>query len=87
MPRLIEVLIEVPLSEAVAGSSEQWSGRFRGLWEGVKDPPHLVSFLPSPSSGAGKSVQTARRCILLIAEQYRSQAVWRLAIAGLAHGS
>jgi hypothetical protein len=87
MPRLSEVLIEEPMSEAVAGISEQWSGRFRGLWEGEKDPPHLVSFLPSPSSVAGKSVLTARRCVLMIAEQYRSQAVWRWAIAGLAHGS
>jgi hypothetical protein len=34
---------------------------------------------------AGKIVHTARRCFLMISNQYRYQAVWRFAIARLAH--
>ena len=34
---------------------------------------------------AGKIVHTARRCFLMISDQYRSQAVWRFAITRLAH--
>jgi hypothetical protein len=34
---------------------------------------------------AGKLVHTARRCFLMISDQYRYQAVWRFAIARLAH--
>ena len=34
---------------------------------------------------AGKSVHTARRCFLMISDQYRYQAVWRFAIDRLAH--
>jgi Transposase DDE domain group 1 len=39
---------------------------------------HLVNL-------AGKIVHTARRCFLMISDQYRYQAVWRCAIAQLAH--
>jgi len=34
---------------------------------------------------AGKIVHTARRCFLMISDQYRYQAVWRFAIDRLAH--
>jgi hypothetical protein len=34
---------------------------------------------------AGKIVHTARRCFLMISDQYRYQAVWRFAITQLAH--
>jgi len=34
---------------------------------------------------AGKIVYTARRCFLMISDQYRYQAVWRFAIGQLAH--
>jgi hypothetical protein len=34
---------------------------------------------------AGKIVRTARRCFLMISDQYRYQAVWRFAIGRLAH--
>ena len=34
---------------------------------------------------AGKIVHTARRCFLMISDQYRYQAVWRFAIGQLAH--
>jgi hypothetical protein len=34
---------------------------------------------------AGKLVQTARRCFLMLSERYRYQAVWQLAIARLTH--
>jgi hypothetical protein len=34
---------------------------------------------------AGKLVHTARRCFLMISDQYRYQAVWRFTIARLAH--
>lgn len=34
---------------------------------------------------AGKIVHTARRCFLIISDQYRYQAVWRFAITQLAH--
>ena len=34
---------------------------------------------------AGKSVHTARRCFLMISDQYRYQAGWRFAIGQLAH--
>ena len=34
---------------------------------------------------AGKIVHIARRCFLMISDQYRYQAVWRFAIARLAH--
>jgi hypothetical protein len=40
--------------------------------------PHLLHL-------AGKLVHTARRCFLMISDQYRYQAVWRFAIARLAH--
>ena len=34
---------------------------------------------------AGKIIHTARRCFLMISDQYRYQGVWRFAIARLAH--
>jgi len=34
---------------------------------------------------AGKIVHTARRCFLMLSDQYRYQTVWRFAIARLAH--
>jgi Transposase DDE domain group 1 len=40
--------------------------------------PHLLNL-------AGKIVHTARRCFLMISDQYRYQAVWRFALARLAH--
>jgi hypothetical protein len=40
--------------------------------------PHLLNL-------AGKIVHTARRCFLMISDQYRYQAVWRFAIKRLVH--
>ena len=34
---------------------------------------------------AGKLVHTARRCVLMLSDRYRYQAVWRVAIDRLAH--